>query len=112
MGDKKIGEAFILGVLLCLGLIVLGFFISSSIIKIKALDRTVTAKGLSEREIPANKAIWPIKFSEADNDLSNLFSVIQNKTALITEFLKNNGFNDTEISVSAPARSSITFSFR
>lgn len=103
MGDKRIGEAFILGILLCLGLIVLGFFISSSIIKIKALDRTVTVKGLSEQEIPADKAIWPIKFSEADNDLSNLFSVIQNKTDLITAFLKKNGFNDNEISVSAPA---------
>jgi len=103
MSDKKIGEAFILGVLLCTGLVVLGLFISSSITKIKALDRTVTVKGLSEREIPANIAIWPIKFSEADNDLSNLFSVIQNKTSLITEFLRKNGFNENEISLTSPA---------
>jgi hypothetical protein len=103
MSDKKTGEAFILGTLLCIGMIALGLFISSSITKVKSLDRTVTVKGLSEREVPANKAIWPIKFSEADNDLSNLSSVIQTKTSLITEFLRKNGFNENEISVSAPA---------
>ncbi len=95
MSDKKTGEAFILGMLLCIGLVALGLFISSSITKVKALDRTVTVKGLSEREVPANKATWPIKFSEADNDLSNLSSVIQNKTSLITEFLRKTALMKT-----------------
>jgi len=103
MNNKRIAEAFILGAFLCLGLIVLGYLISSSVIGIKALDRTVTVKGLSEREVPANRAIWPIKFSEADNDLSHLYSVIQQKTELIIAFLKKNGFGDNEISTLAPA---------
>jgi hypothetical protein len=103
MNNKRIAEAIILGAFLCLGLIVLGYLISSSVIGIKALDRTVTVKGLSEREVPANRAIWPIKFSEADNDLSHLYSVIQQKTELVVAFLKKNGFEDNEISILAPA---------
>ena len=103
MNNKRIIEAIVLGAFLCLGLIVLGYLISSSIIRIKGLDRTVTVKGLSEREMPANRAIWPIKFSEADNDLSNLYSVVQKKTELIVAFLKKNGFEDKEISILAPA---------
>lgn len=103
MNNKRITEAIVLGAFLCLGLIVLGYLISSSIIRIKGLDRTVTVKGLSEREMPANRAIWPIKFSEADNDLSNLYSVVQQKTELIITFLKKNGFEDKEISILAPA---------
>ena len=103
MNNKRITEAIVLGAFLCLGLIVLGYLISSSIIRIKGLDRTVTVKGLSEREMPANRAIWPIKFSEADNDLSNLYSVVQKKTELIVAFLKKNGFEDKEISILAPA---------
>ena len=103
MNNKRIAEAIILGAFLCLGLTVLGYLISSSVIGIKALDRTVTVKGLSEREVPANRAIWPIKFSEADNDLSHLYSVIQQKTELIIAFLKKNGFEENEISILAPA---------
>ena len=103
MNNRRIGEAFILGAFLCIGLGLLGYLISGSIIRIKALNRTVTVKGLSEREVPANIAIWPIKFSEAGNDLNNLFSKIQRNNSLIIQFLKNNGFRDREISISAPA---------
>jgi len=103
MDNKRTTEAIILGALLCLGLIYLGYSISSSIIRIKALDRTVTVKGLSEREVPANRAIWPIKFSEADNDLNHLYSTVQEKTELVIAFLKKNGFEEKETSISAPA---------
>jgi hypothetical protein len=47
----------------------LGYFIAGGVTKFKALSRTVEVKGLSEREVPANIAIWPIKFREGDNDL-------------------------------------------
>jgi len=39
----------------------------------------------------------------ADNALNNLFSSIQRNNSLIIQFLKNNGFKDQEISISAPA---------
>ena len=103
MNSKRIVEAIILGAFLCAGLVILGSFISNSAVKIKGLDRTVTVKGLSEREVPANIAIWPIKFSEADNDLTNVYSVLQKKTDIIIDFLKKNGFTDNDISISAPA---------
>jgi len=103
MSDKRIGQALILGLFICLGLVLLGYFLSSGVTRIKALDRSVTVKGLSEREVPANIAIWPIKFSEAGNDLNALFSTIQQKTSLVTQFLRENGFSENEISVSAPA---------
>ena len=103
MNDKGTSPAFVLGVFICIGLALLGYFISGGITRIKALDRTVTVKGLSEREVPANIAIWPIKFSEADNNLNNLFSTLQRKNTIIIEFLKSQGFKDEEISTSAPA---------
>jgi len=103
MNEKRLAEAFVLGALLCIGMALLGYFLSRSIIRIKALDRTVTVKGLSEREVPANIAIWPIKFNEADNELNNLFSTLQRKNGLVVEFLRNNGFEPDEIALSAPA---------
>jgi hypothetical protein len=103
MDKSKHGEAFILGAAIFLGLAVLGYFVSNIAISLKRFERTVTVKGLSEREMPANIAIWPIKFNEASNDLNDLFSTMENKTSLIIDFLKANGFNHDEISMSAPA---------
>lgn len=103
MNFKRAAESTILGIFLCAGLIILGYLLSSGLIKMKMLDRTVTVKGLSERDVPATIAIWPIKFSEADNDLASLYSVIQNKTDMIIDFLKTNGFTEADISISPPA---------
>ena len=102
MNNKNMLSALFLGAFVCLGLIALGYQISKGIMHIKSLDRTVSVKGLSEREVAANIAIWPIAFQEVENDLNQLFSNIQQKNALIVNFLENNGFQIKEISVSPP----------
>jgi len=102
MESKNTVCAFILGALLCAGLVVLGYFLSTGLLTMKSLERTVTVKGLSERDVAADIAIWPIKFSEAGNDVNQLFSTIQSKNLLVVGFLKESGFTETEVSVSVP----------
>jgi hypothetical protein len=96
-------EAVILGALIAVGLIALGAFTSHGIVRLRALDRVVTVKGLSEREVPADIAIWPIKFSDAANDLGALSASIQKKNTLVVQFLEENGFGEDEITTSAPS---------
>ncbi len=103
MENRSNLAALILGGLLCAGLIGLGYLLSSGAVRFKTLDRTVTVKGLSEREVAASVAIWPIRFSEADNDLASLVSAVQSKNALIVAFLQGSGFSEDEISISPPA---------
>ncbi len=103
MNGKDVRASFVLGVFVCLGLIILGSLLAGGITKFKALNRTVEVKGLSEREVPADIAIWPIKFREADNDLVALYSTMQRNDAVIKEFLKKQGFKESEISAAAPA---------
>ena len=100
--NRKI-EAAILGAFICVGLVLFGYLISRAALEVKGMDRTVTVKGLAEREVEANIGIWPINFNEADNDLSNLYSVIERKSGLVVAFLKKNGFTDEEITISQPA---------
>jgi uncharacterized protein len=102
MNNQSAVSALLLGISVCVGLIFLGSQISNGIIHVKSLERTVTVKGLSEREVPADIAIWPITFQEAGNDLNILFSNIQEKNGFIIEFLENSGFNTEEISISPP----------
>ena len=81
----------------------MGFLISSAAIKVKGMDRIVAVKGLAEREVEANIAIWPISFSEANNDLAQLYFEIEGKSALIVKFLSKNGFSTDEITISQPS---------
>ncbi len=96
-------SAALLGVFIFLGLGVLGYTLGNAAIQYKLYDRSVTVKGLSEREYPADIVIWPIQFSVADNDLGNLYNDIDAKTQSIRTFLEQNKIAPNEITVTSPA---------
>jgi len=95
--------AIFLGGLICFGFIASGFIVSNAILQTKALERTVEVKGLSERDVSADIAIWPITFNEAGNDLGALYQNIQKKNQLIVRFLSESGFDAAEISIASPS---------
>ena len=95
-------SAFILGGFIFLGLTAIGYQLANAAIKYKEYERTVTAKGLSEREYPADIVIWPIQFTESSNDLAQLYSSIEASNLKIKSFLEKNKINSNEISISAP----------
>ena len=94
--------AFVLGAFFVVGMTLLGSNVHQALLEVKSLDRTVTVKGLAEREVKANIAIWPIKFIEVDNDLARLHATIQTKTDYVVQFLKKQGFDNAEITVALP----------
>ena len=96
-------NAFILGVFIFLGLSALGYLLGNAAIKYKEYERTVTVKGLSEREYKADIVIWPIQFSAASNDLEAMYKSIDESTAKIKAFLQAAGIEESEISYSSPA---------
>ncbi|RKY76375.1 hypothetical protein DRQ07_10425 [candidate division KSB1 bacterium] len=103
MEYKYFNNSLILGVSIFLGLSALGFLIGRSAIKVKEFERTVRVKGLSEREYPADIVLWPIKFTEASNDLSALYASLEASTDKIVRFLVKNGIDKSEITVSPPS---------
>ena len=92
----------VLGASLLLGFIALGWLLGHAAVKVKRLERTVVVKGLSEREVPADIAIWPLTFQEASNDLNALFGSLQKKNGQITDFLAGHGIAKDAITVGAP----------
>lgn len=103
MTDKRIAESFILGALLCAGLVISSYVVSDGFTRFKAYERTVVVKGLSEREVPADVAIWPISFTVAADDLSLLVDTLAGQNTVVVDFLQQKGFKKEEISISAPS---------
>ncbi|RLA20385.1 MAG: hypothetical protein DRQ62_10635 [Gammaproteobacteria bacterium] len=95
-------SAFILGIFIFLGLAAVGYQLSSAAIQVKEYERSVTVKGLSEREYNANKVIWPIQFTATSNELLPLYKSIEGSSTKIKNFLLKQGIAASEISLAAP----------
>jgi hypothetical protein len=102
MQRENTGSALVLGVFILLGLAALGYLLGDAAIRFKQFERSVTVKGLSEQEYPADVVIWPIQFTLAGNELAALYATLENNTARIRTFLQDSGIETTEITVSAP----------
>ena len=103
MNQSNRANALILGLSIFSGLAALGYLLGSAAIDFKEYERSVTVKGLSERELPADIVIWPIVFTEADNDLGALYKSIETSKKNIEEFLIAKGIVAAEISYSLPS---------
>ncbi|MDE5986578.1 MAG: SIMPL domain-containing protein [Prevotella sp.] len=95
-------ERIIQSTILAVSIVILGLCVKGGIDNYAEKDRTVTVKGLAEKEVPADKVTWPIPTKELGNDLPELYSRINATTAKVTAFLRQNGIKDSEISVNAP----------
>ncbi len=96
-------SAFILGFFLFLGLALMGHFIGSSVISFKEYERSVTVKGLAQKELPADIALWPIQFQRADNSLAALYIALEKDRQEIVSFLMANGIEKKDITLSPPS---------
>lgn len=96
---KHVISAAILSVGIALG----GYFIYCGIDNFANKDRVVTVKGLAEREVMADKVIWPLSFKEVGNDMQHLCAEVEQRQQAVIDFLKQNGISDDEIIISAPS---------
>ncbi len=95
-------SALILGVFICVGMIAMAFIAKDAVIRFKEYERVVTVKGLAEKEVSANIAVWPIRFTAASNDLADLYATMEANSKHIVSYLKSSGFTEAEITTASP----------
>ena len=91
------------GLAIMAGLIVLGLCLPKAVKELKSYDRTVNVKGLCEKEVKADKVIWPLAFKTSGNDLNAVYAEIDRNVKTITDFLKQGGISENEITMSVPS---------
>src|SRR5687767_4825800 len=90
------------GLAFIIGMVAFALIVRQTVLSAKRLDEYVTVKGLSEREVPADLAIWPISLSVMEDELASLQGQIAKARATVRDFLLGQGFEFGEISQSPP----------
>jgi hypothetical protein len=76
-----------------------GWVLGSQIKAIRLADRYVTVKGLVERTVKSDSAIWPVTFKEAGNELPQVFAKSEEDKAAVLKFFAEQGITPEEITV-------------
>lgn len=93
---------FYSGMFIMAGLIVLGLMIPRSVDRFRSFDRTVNVKGLCEREVMADKVIWPVVYKVMADDIQSIYDQTDSNNEIIRSFLESGGIDASEITVSVP----------
>lgn len=94
--------------LLSIALVLAGYFIGNLQVNGKKFDRYVNVKGLSEREVDADLAVWPINIALTGNDLQVLRRQIQTQNEAVYQFFMRQGFTEEEVTRGAANISDVT----
>jgi hypothetical protein len=78
--------------LLGAGIAISGWFVGDGFLQGRKGDRFVSVKGLAEREVKADLAVWPLRFVATGNDLGAVQQQIVRDAGLMRDFLAASGF--------------------
>ncbi len=83
--------------LICASVVLAGYFVGNMHKTGKKYDRYVQVKGLSEREVKADLAVWPINITLAGNDLKLLREEIEAQNDEVYNFFLDQGFEKSDL---------------
>ena len=83
----KIERSTLGALILALGVAIAGLLIGTGFARGRSADRYVTVKGVAERDVRADLAIWPLRVVAADNDLTSAHASLQASVQKIMQFL-------------------------
>ena len=66
-------------------------------------ERSVSVRGLAEREVDADLAVWNMSFSMGENSLESMQKSILEKTEVIKKYLIKHGLEESDFTVKPAA---------
>lgn len=77
--------------------------IAFGLVNIITPERSVSVRGLAEKEVDADLAIWNMKFSLGSNSLGALQDSLVSKTKIAGDYLREHGLDDSDFTVNPAA---------
>jgi hypothetical protein len=88
-------RSFLPAIVLALGIAVAGGLAGWGFARGRSTDRFVEVKGLAEREVTADLALWPLRIAASGNDLASVQAQINRSYEEVLAFLKRQGIDST-----------------
>ncbi len=90
------------GLFIMMGLMVIGIMVNRAVDTFRSYERIVDVKGLCEKEVKADKVIWPVVYKVMANDIQDIYRQIDGNNTIIIKFLTDGGINKNDVTVSVP----------
>jgi uncharacterized protein len=85
--------------IIALGITIGGLLIGMGFARARSADRFVTVKGIAEREVSADVAVWPLRLVTAGNDLGATHAELQRHIGRVRTFLEAQGIDTSQTSL-------------
>ena len=97
MTDRSVVAAILIALGLTLGGLLIGHGFASG----RASDRYVEVKGLAEREVTADLALWPLRYVSTGDDLAATQAQLTRNTRQVFAFLSRSGIDTASVQLQA-----------
>lgn len=99
IGKLQGNSALLLGAvgIFSISMVVGGYLLGDGLRRAKSAERSISVRGVSERDVTANLATWTINFSEQGDDLGSVNAQVDQQSALVRRFFQRAGFKPGEI---------------
>lgn len=87
------------GILPALALVLSSVVLAFGLSNIITPERSVSVRGLAEKEVDADLAVWSLNFSTGDNNLASLQKSILSKTEVVKSYLEGHGLDENDFTV-------------
>lgn len=85
--------------IIAFGIAVAGFAVGNGVEHFRTGDRSVTIKGLAEKEVESDFAVWQLDFRRADNEFASVQRALAADREKVVTHLKALGFEQNEIEI-------------
>ena len=92
---KKLEPLVTGSIILAVGLAAAAWLGGAGLARARMADRSVTVKGISERDAKADLAFWPLRLVVSDNDLPRAYNRLESQLQQIRVFLARQGIDTT-----------------
>lgn len=98
LADDRAKAGLLSAGLLALGMVAGGYLLGDGLRRARSADRSVTVRGLAERNVTADLATWTIAYSATGTDLPTVRADIDSSTQALRAYFAGMGFKLAELS--------------